>query len=305
LALLNPPNGPIVPVWQPPPPSIGSASGGGDFSLLEPQVRARCGKKGGDLSSVNGMCWANSAAMKLTYKIIGHQTDDILDILRQFAADIGVDHIAYVRMGSNKSLESSLLASYVTYPKEWQRRYFLKQYFLTDPILRYGMNTSLNHFDWGDVEEESSTIKDFFSDAARHKVGSNGISILVRNRKNSYAIVSFTSDVTKETWQKFKSINIDKLYHASVLIDSAATTGSNRLEISDVNLSLREEQCLIWAARGKTYEEIGEITTLSYYSVRSHLDIARHKLHGTNLTNAVAIALARGVIPPIALREPL
>ena len=48
---------------------------------------------------------ADSAAMKLTYKIIGHQTDDLLDILRQFAADIGVDHIAYVRMGSNKSLE--------------------------------------------------------------------------------------------------------------------------------------------------------------------------------------------------------
>ena len=111
--------------------------------------------------------------------------------------------------------------------------------------------------------------------------------------------------MTKEDWQKFKSINIQKLYHASALIDSAAMTGSKLPEISDINLSLREEQCLIWAARGKTYEEIGQITTLSYYSVRSHLDIARHKLHGTNLTNAVAIALARGVIPPIALREPL
>jgi DNA-binding CsgD family transcriptional regulator len=248
---------------------------------------------------------ADSAAMKLTRKIIGHQTDDLLDILRQFSAEIGVDHIAYVRMGSNKSLESSLFASYVTYPKEWLRRYFLKQYFLTDPILQFGMNTSLHHFDWGDIDEESSATKDFFSDAARHKVGSNGISILVRNRKNSYAIVSFTSGMTKEDWQKFKSINIDKLYHASALIDSAAMTGSKLPEIADINLSLREEQCLIWAARGKTYEEIGQITTLSYYSVRSHLDIARHKLHGTNLTNAVAIALARGVIPPIALREPL
>ena len=105
---------------------------------------------------------ADSAAMKLTYKIIGHQTDDLLDILRQFATEIGVEHIAYVRMGSNKSLESSLFASYVTYPKEWLRRYFLKQYFLTDPILRYGMNTSLNHFDWGDVDEESLATKDFF-----------------------------------------------------------------------------------------------------------------------------------------------
>src|SRR5580704_18101797 len=192
---------------------------------------------------------ADSAAMKLTYKIIGHQTDDILDILRQFAADIGVDHIAYVRMGSNKSLESSLLASYVTYPKEWQRRYFLKHYFLTDPILRYGMNTSLNHFDWGDVEEESPTIKDFFSDAARHKVGSNGISILVRNRKNSYAIVSFTSSMTKETWQKFKSINIDKLYHASALIDSAAMTSSKLPEVSDINLAPRRAVSDMGSAR--------------------------------------------------------
>src|ERR1700734_3751139 len=188
---------------------------------------------------------ADSAAMRLTFKIIGHQTDDLIDILKEFAPEIGVDHIAYVRMGSNKSLESSLFASYVTYPKEWQRRYFLKQYFLTDPILRYGMNTSLDHFDWGDVDEGSPAIKDFFSDAARHKVGSNGISLLVRNRKNSYAIVSFTSDMTKEDWQKFKCININKLYHASALVDSAAITGSKPPETSDINLSLREKQGVI------------------------------------------------------------
>lgn len=246
-----------------------------------------------------------SAAMKLTHKILGHEAHALLDLLNQLAAELDVNHIAYVRMGSNKSLESSLLASYVTYPKEWQRRYFLKQYFLMDPILQYGMNTALQHFDWSDVAGGDTAIREFFSDAARHRVGSNGISILVRNRRNSYAIVSFTSNIAKEQWEIFKSLNMDKLYHASALIDSAAMTGSKLPDIPDVNLSLREEQCLIWAARGKTYEEIGEITSLSYYSVRSHLDIARHKLHGTNLTNAVAIALALGVIPSVALRETL
>lgn len=245
------------------------------------------------------------AAMKLTYKSLGHVTDDLLDILKQLAPEIGVSHIAYVRMGSNKSLDSSLLASYVTYPKEWQRRYFLKQYFLMDPILQYGMTTPLHHFDWEDVRDESSAIGEFFSDAARHKVGSNGISILVRNRKNTYAIVSFTSDMPRTDWHIFKSMNMDKLYHASVLIDSAATTGSKLPDVPDVNLSLREEQCLIWAARGKTYEEIGKILNLSFHSVRSHLDVARHKLRGANLTNAVALALALGVIPPQALRETL
>jgi DNA-binding CsgD family transcriptional regulator len=55
----------------------------------------------------------------------------------------------------------------------------------------------------------------------------------------------------------------------------------------------------------KDNEEIGKILNLSFHSVRSHLDVARHKLRGANLTNAVALALALGVIPPQALRETL
>jgi DNA-binding CsgD family transcriptional regulator len=245
------------------------------------------------------------AAMKLTYKILGHETDDLLGILEQLAPELGVSHIAYVRMGLNKSLDSSLLSSAVTYPKEWQRRYFVKQYYLIDPVLQYGINTSFRHFDWADAEAGSPVIRDFFSDAARHKVGSNGISILVRNRKNTYAIVSFTNEMARLDWQLFKSTNMNKLYHASALIDSAAMSGSKLPDVTDINLSLREEQCLMWAARGKTYEEIGEILNLSFHSVRSHLDVARHKLHGTNLTNAVALALTLGVIPPQTLRDSL
>jgi DNA-binding CsgD family transcriptional regulator len=240
------------------------------------------------------------AAMKLTHKILGHTTDDLHDIFKELAPEIGVSHIAYMRMASNKSLDSSLLASIVTYPKEWQHRYFLKQYSLIDPVVRYG-STSLSPFDWEILGHESTAIKEFFSDAAIHNVGGNGLTIPVRNQKNSYAIVSFTSDISRADWEKFKSANMDKLYHVSALIDSAAIAGAKLRAEPDVNLSLREEQCLTWAARGKTYEEIGEITNLSFYSVRSHLDIARLKLRGANLTHAVALALALGVIPPLAV----
>src|ERR1700733_4637013 len=85
--------------------------------------------------------------MKLTYVILGQKTEDLLDILKQLASEIGVDHIAYVRIGSNKSLDSSLLASVVTYPKEWMRRYFFKQYFLIDPVLQYALTPSRRQFD--------------------------------------------------------------------------------------------------------------------------------------------------------------
>jgi LuxR family transcriptional regulator, quorum-sensing system regulator CinR len=242
------------------------------------------------------------AAMNLAYKVIGKTTDDLLDILGNLAAELGLNHIAYVRLASNKSLDSSLLTAIATYSKEWQRRYFVKQYFLIDPIVRHASQSASN-FDWSDIKRENQAIDDFFLDAFQHGVGRNGFSILVRNRKNTAAIVSFTNDLPKPAWAAFKTANLDKLHHAAALIDAAAVAGAKLPDEVDVSLSLREEQCLMWAARGKTYEEIGEITNLSFHSVRSHLDLARHKLRGANLTHTVAIALASGIIPPLTLRQ--
>jgi Autoinducer binding domain len=110
------------------------------------------------------------AAMNLIYKIIGRATDDPGAILTDLAAELGLSHIAYVRLASNKSLDSSLLTSTTTYSKEWQRRYFVKQYFLIDPIVRHA-STSVSNFDWSDIERENQAIDDFFSDAIHHNVG--------------------------------------------------------------------------------------------------------------------------------------
>ncbi len=91
-----------------------------------------------------------------------------------------------------------------------------------------------------------------------------------------------------------------RLQLLSVLINSAANK-SGKLPARGVTLSRREEQCLIWAARGKTYQEIADILDLSFGSVKSHLDTARHKLHCINLTHAVAVAVATGAIPATSL----
>ena len=93
-----------------------------------------------------------------------------------------------------------------------------------------------------------------------------------------------------------------RLQHLAVLIDSAAVVNS-KLPEPQIQLSRREEQCLIWAARGKTHQEIGDILGLGATSVRTHLDTARHKLRCINLTHAVGVAVATGVIPAGALRD--
>ena len=117
----------------------------------------------------------------------------------------------------------------------------------------------------------------FFDDAADHDVGHNGLSIPVRNRKGVRSLVSFTSNHSKDDWAKYKSRNMVKLQPMAVLINSAARINF-KLTPDPVELSKREEECLIWAARGKTYHDIAGLLNLSFASVKTYLDTARHKL---------------------------
>jgi DNA-binding CsgD family transcriptional regulator len=123
----------------------------------------------------------------------------------------------------------------------------------------------------------------------------------LRNRRGVFALVSFSSDLSNDEWEDYKTANLGKLKLLSVLIDSASSINF-KLPAFPVHLSNREEQCLLWAARGKTYQEIAEILGLAFGSVKTHLDAARHKLHCMNLTHAAAVAFATGVIPAQALK---
>jgi DNA-binding CsgD family transcriptional regulator len=62
------------------------------------------------------------------------------------------------------------------------------------------------------------------------------------------------------------------------------------------SLSSREYEVLVWAARGKTYNDIGLILNLSFGTVKTYLDNARIKMHASNVAHAVALGFATGLI---------
>jgi DNA-binding CsgD family transcriptional regulator len=241
-----------------------------------------------------------SVTARLTETILGNDDHDLAETLREIAAEIGVSHIAYLRLSPDKSPDVQLLVAVVTYSRLWQHRYFVKKYMSTDPVISYGRAAD-QPFDWSCLPVDDPATKAFFADALNHSVGRNGLSIPVRNRRGVFALVSFTSDLPKDEWEAYKSANLKSLKLLSVLIDSAAHINF-KLPAFPVHLSNREEQCLLWAARGKTYQEIAEILGLAFGSVKTHLDAARHKLHCMNLTHAAAVAFATGVIPAQALK---
>jgi DNA-binding CsgD family transcriptional regulator len=66
--------------------------------------------------------------------------------------------------------------------------------------------------------------------------------------------------------------------------------------LKSTKLSAREIEALSWAAQGKTYNDIGIIMGITFGSVKTYLDTARHKLGATNVTQAVALAITYGHI---------
>ena len=62
------------------------------------------------------------------------------------------------------------------------------------------------------------------------------------------------------------------------------------------SLTPRELECLTWAARGKTTEEIARSLHRSSETVEFHLSNAMQKLAASNRAHAVAIACVSGLI---------
>ena len=141
----------------------------------------------------------DSAAIRLTDTILGHDEPDLEQALKAIAANIGVLHIAYVPLCSQKSEDANLLSAICTYPFAWQERYFKKQYARIDPVIARGSEAVLP-FDWDELPRDDPAARAFFDDAVDHDVGRNGLSIPVRNRKGVRSLVSFTSNHSKDDW---------------------------------------------------------------------------------------------------------
>jgi DNA-binding response OmpR family regulator len=65
-----------------------------------------------------------------------------------------------------------------------------------------------------------------------------------------------------------------------------------------IQLREREVETLTWAARGKTFEEIGTILSLSRRTVEFHLENARRKLGVATRTQALVKAATEHLIQP-------
>jgi DNA-binding response OmpR family regulator len=93
-----------------------------------------------------------------------------------------------------------------------------------------------------------------------------------------------------------KPVDFDVL--AAVIASRLTRVARNAVWPKHIDLGERELETLTWAARGKTFAEIGEILGLSRRTVEFHLDNARRKLGVPTRTQALIKAAIGELIEP-------
>lgn len=210
--------------------------------------------------------------------------NEILSALMDISREVRAANIVYMAETSSNFDEE--LIRHLTYSKEWEIRYFDREYLRIDPVAD-GINRKLP-FDWQAVAGTAS-LQWLFAEAESFGVGRQGVSVPMRGASGERALITLTSFHSDREWetrrwryQAFVSAFAPYLHELALLLHDRRPR--------KVRLSFRQRQCLELYARGCVPKQIAACLGISSSMTREHLHSARRKLGSLTLSSAVVRA---------------
>ncbi|WP_246094097.1 MULTISPECIES: LuxR family transcriptional regulator [Mesorhizobium] len=225
------------------------------------------------------------------------QSEQLFDLLSAFALNFDCPWIAYGSLTPDQRFLKPVQrgpAVLLNYPEEWQERYFKMGYDRIDPIIKTSRKRA-GAFRWSDVYNDASTTEDerrVFDEAATFGLRS-GVSVPLHGPDGSFAIMSFAQPWDRE----FQNRTVTYLQLAAFHFHVRVAKSENSRGVGETpRLSLRERECILWAARGKSSWEIGNILGISVNTVNFHIKNVMQKLDVGSRTVAAIKAVGFGII---------
>jgi LuxR family transcriptional activator of conjugal transfer of Ti plasmids len=221
--------------------------------------------------------------------------DDFARSASRVSQRLGFRWFAYLRIVE----EAPKLIS--SYPKSWTSRYFELSYEQLDPVVRRArLENDLFH--WGSgasIPSSSRAQQKFFDEATTFGIES-GITVPIKGGFGRMAAFTFATDDRAMRPERLmaKSKDVVQLvglyFHTHLAARLAAE--SDQFDADGV-LTQRERQCLAWASRGKTVADTAILVAIAPRTVVFHLENARRKMGAASITQCVAEALRRRLLP--------
>ncbi|KQP73162.1 MULTISPECIES: autoinducer binding domain-containing protein [unclassified Methylobacterium] len=226
------------------------------------------------------------------------RTASVDDVARLLVTELAAFGVAHAMAGTvpgkgtpARQQQSHILVN--TFPSEWGRRYLTRGYAFHDPTVRHLSETKVP-FAWSDLRSrigDDSEARRVMDEAGEFRLR-DGVTIPLMTLEGGTAGFSLSGEHLAIDPDDRPMLHLIATYAFGHLL---RLRGEGSLPRT-IRLAPREREALQWAAEGKTDWEIGEVMGISTHGVDFHLRSARTKLGTTNRTQAVAVALRRGLI---------
>lgn len=206
---------------------------------------------------------------------------------------LGVAHVVYHMVKSNGEPVGAF-----TYDLDWVRRYIENDYKAIDPVF-LGAVRRFHPIDWKTLDWSSQAARKLMREAIEAGIGNQGWSIPIWGPNGEFAMFTVNHAADDAEWAEFVRENAKSFLLVSHLFhQQAKRIINNEVEAPSTELSPREREALTLLSLGHSRAEVANMLSISENTLRAYIDSARHKLGAMNVTHAVALALARGVIGP-------
>lgn len=227
---------------------------------------------------------------------------ELTAVVLEITKSLGFDNFMHgVSLSSHPNAESHSFV-FTTLPMEWVGIYDQRSFLEVDPRIQFGLDSALPYiWDQGSARGKSAATDEFLDVASQFGI-SSGISISLRDSHARAGITALSSSAPYIDSSRRSEIErcipdilaLGHYFHELVITEIL----SKRIQPTarGIPLSRRERQCLSLAAHGMTSTDIGFKLGITERTANFHFTNIISKLGVLNRKEAVAKAVARGII---------
>lgn len=214
----------------------------------------------------------------------------------EVSKQLGFDSFVYaLRVPTNFSNAQVIMLD--GYPEGWVKRYFEAAYYESDPVMAWCIREILP-IRWSDlILEPGSAAEAMMLDAAEYGL-CDGVTMPVHSPQGELGILSLSLDAPPERARAITETALPIIQLLATHLHQAVRRLGSLSQEEDSNLTMRERECLTWAADGKTSNEIAQLLGISDNTVNFHLNNAMQKLDVVSRQHAIGKASFQRLIQP-------